>query len=429
MRGAPKEKAVKEKEIKTKDREGKKKEKEGKKKEKKKKEKVKENVEDAEEGTVKKSKSKSKSKSKTKEKTEKKDKDKEKDKDRLKSKSDTLRLSSSSFEIGTASPMPPRTQTETQTLGKKKRSILGLGLPSGMSMTMRLRSGSSASSTIAKDNANTNTVPNIPIFNPHAHAQGPVAGSRLSVESAALMFSGTGRNRAGSSSTASSLRPMSVTSSVSGVGSRMSSGSGGSVRWDEERLESVVAARRRERMEREREKEREREMEREREKEEGGKKDKKGSGKSKSGKQKEKEKEKDSRRSSDSRRRTPLSEVFPRDMDLGPESSSPESARRYPPILTVESATSDGHSAVDDESLIGGRGSVEGMATPVKKARSRPLSEQMFGKERPRGMYESEDGLSFFFFLSMGDFEFKLLFCRCDVDLGRGDERSGAVDQ
>jgi hypothetical protein len=42
----------------------------------------------------------------------------------------------------------------------------------------------------------------------------------------------------------------------------------------------------------------------------------------------------------------------------------------------------------DDEE----RRNVGGMATPVKKARSRPLSEQLLGKARPRGMYESEDG-------------------------------------
>jgi hypothetical protein len=51
---------------------------------------------------------------------------------------------------------------------------------------------------------------------------------------------------------------MSVMSSVSGVGSQLSSGHGGSsVPWDEEKLESVVAVRRRERMERERERGRE----------------------------------------------------------------------------------------------------------------------------------------------------------------------------
>jgi hypothetical protein len=32
-------------------------------------------------------------------------------------------------------------------------------------------------------------------------------------------------------------------------------------------------------------------------------------------------------------------------------------------------------------------------------------------------------------FLSFFLREFKVFFCRCDVDLGRGDERSGAVDQ
>jgi len=65
-------------------------------------------------------------------------------------------------------------------------------------------------------------------------------------------------------------------STMNGVGSRHSSDSGGSVRWDEERLESVIAVRKRERLKRKRERETVREKA-EAGKDAKGKKDKKGS--------------------------------------------------------------------------------------------------------------------------------------------------------
>ncbi|RDB27260.1 hypothetical protein Hypma_004359 [Hypsizygus marmoreus] len=312
----PKEKAPKEKEVK-----------EGKKKEKKEKKQKKEGK-DGEE--VKKKR------------TKKKEKEKE---DMEKDRAQTLRLSTSSFEVGAASPMP---KEKTKSLGKKKHSILGLGLPSTMgAMTMRLptvRNGSTASSVVA-----------------------PPANNRLSVESAQIL--GQGRDRAGSvmsTSTASSLRPISMTSSMSG--SRVSSGS--SVRWDEDCLENVKELRRRERREKE-EKARE-----------GGETEKKG-----------KSKDRESRRSSEGRRRTPLSEVFPANR---PE--SPVRRTRTLPIVTVEAATSDGHSAPDDHSIIEEEEEdqvqdEQPLATPVKRARPRPLSEQLLGRSRPRPMYEGEDGV------------------------------------
>jgi hypothetical protein len=307
---------------------------------------------------------------------------KDKDKDNLKAGTDTADFSSSSFEIGSLSPMLPRTQTETQsqTLGQKKRSILGLGLPSGMSMSMRLpkvRSSSGSSSTIATANA-ASVISN-------TNGPRPAAVGRLSVESATHMFT-MGRDRASSTSTSSSLRPMSVTSTVSGVGSRHSSGSGGSVRWDEEKLESVIAVRRRERLEREREREKVREMA-EAGKDAKGKKDKKGS-------------KRENNHSGDGRRRTPLSEVFLPGADIQrvtPKISS--DSMRYPPLVNAKAATVDGHSAGGDESLT--EGSVEGdgqgiTATPVRRARARPLSEHSFSTTRPKAMYESDDSMFFF---------------------------------
>jgi hypothetical protein len=49
------------------------------------------------------------------------------------------------------------------------------------------------------------------------------------------------------------------------------------------------------------------------------------------------------------------------------------------PIVTIEEATVDGHSDVE---------------TPSKRARARPLSEQLLGRSRPKAMYEDENGTS-----------------------------------
>ncbi|KAG5650532.1 hypothetical protein H0H81_011921 [Sphagnurus paluster] len=264
-------------------------------------------------------------------KKKKKSKDK-KEKEKEKEAAATIRMSTSSFEIGAASPMP---KEKSQTLGKKKQSILGLGLPS--SMTMRLpnvRSGSTASSI------------------------GPPATQRLSVESAHLLKQG--RDRSGSmmsTSTASSLRPLSTTSSV--TGSRLSSGS--SIRWDEDCLENVKELRRRER------------KEKAIERANGGA-----------------ETEKGSRRTAEGRKRTPLSEVF------GRSPSPVEDPRPKLPIVTVEAATCDGHGEPDDHSILEEEEEIledQPLETPVKRARARPMSEQLLGKSRPKPMYESEDGV------------------------------------
>ncbi|KAF8060726.1 hypothetical protein FPV67DRAFT_304096 [Lyophyllum atratum] len=272
---------------------------------------------------------------------------KKKEEEKEKEAAQTIRMSSSSFEIGAASPMP---KDKSKSLGKKKNSILGLGLPSTMSgMTMRLptvRGGSTASSVMA-----------------------PATTNRLSVESAHMLNQTRGRSGSVmSTSTGSSLRPLSTTSSMSG--SRISSGS--SVRWDEDCLENVKELRKRER----------REKEQERAKEESET-DKKG-----------KSKDKESRRTSEGRKRTPLSEVFPLF-----RSESPALERRPQlPIVTVEAATCDGHGAPDDYSLLE-EDEQElpqeelPLATPVKRARPRPMSEQLLGRSRPQALYEGEDGV------------------------------------
>ena len=262
--------------------------------------------------------------------------DGEKKKKKKDKKDNTIRQSTSSFEAGALTASPE----VNKTLGRKKHSILGLGLPS----TMRLpavRNGSTASS--------------IP----------PVTtnGNRLSVESAVNVM---GRDRAGSTmSTASSLRPVSVASSLS----RASSGSScASVKWDEEGLETVREQRKRERASKNRTSTDEEDM-------------------------KTKAKT-ESRHSLEGRRRTPLSEVFP---EIQQSDSPVVSVRRAFPILTIEEATSDGHGAPDDEELLVEEretGIPAAAATPVKKARARPVSEQLLGRSRPKPMHEDEDGKS-----------------------------------
>ncbi|KDR69956.1 hypothetical protein GALMADRAFT_898782 [Galerina marginata CBS 339.88] len=421
-------------------------------------------------------------KEKTKSKDKSKSKDKTKDKEPKEPK-DTLRLSSSSFEAGalTASPGPapgvsssasPASNSVSSTgnagaqtlgvhtLGPKKRStLLGLGLPS----TMRLpsvRSGSSASSkfeffggggggsasvaapalapapapapaTVSHAagsvyaNANARVLSNVGSINTNNN------NNRLSVESARSQPQAQGRPTS-ALSTNSSLRPLSTTSTTSRLSSASGSSSGVSVRWDEEGLETVREARRREREGRVDEKDRDRGDEKEQNEKD------KDMGKQK----KERRTSRESRRSSEGRRRTPLSAVFPDvlgdgvvDVGLAQEDEDEEEQdvdeRRQQkfayPILTIEEATSDGHGRMDydddeeeeGEEMIGsddgsaefaaldedeeqdtrkGLATGEGedekpAATPVKKARARPLSEQLLGRSRPRPMYEDEEGV------------------------------------
>ncbi|KAH7884200.1 hypothetical protein F5I97DRAFT_1671717 [Phlebopus sp. FC_14] len=263
----------------------------------------------------------------------KKKKKKKQDKDKAK---EIIRYSGSSFEAGALTASPAASNRDSRSLGMKKASILGLGLPS----TMRLpssRSGSTASSVLA----------------------GNTGPSRLSVDSGHVLGGGIlARGRAGSMmSTASSLRPMSTSSCVSGASSGSSVAA--SVRWDEAGLETVKEKRRKEK-----------------EGKEGTKKEKeKKSKKSKSGKG-------SSRKTSDSRKRAPLAAIFPG--TLSEHEEEEVSPHPVTPVVTIEEATVDGHESVEDESVV----SVE---TPVKRARPRPMSEQLLGRSRPKAIYE-EDG-------------------------------------
>ncbi|KAF5393347.1 hypothetical protein D9757_000790 [Collybiopsis confluens] len=268
-----------------------------------------------------------------------------------------IRNSGSSFEAGALTASPE----VKASLGKKKRSILGLGLPS----TMRLpavRSGSTTSS--------------IGVIGGLHNAD----DNRLSVDSAVAIAT---RMRSGSTmSTGSSLRPISTSSSTS----RGSSGSSAvSVRWDEAGLETVKELRRKE------------------------KETKRRSVEDAEADATRKKANRESRRSSEGRRRTPISDVFPdlQEDHLTPCASADTGAA---PLLTLEEATVDGHECTVDESPV---------STPPKRARPRPLSEQLLGRRRPQGIHE-EDGEGVISILSAATNELAQLINNLDLEATPG---------
>ncbi|KAG2338846.1 hypothetical protein BDR05DRAFT_951659 [Suillus weaverae] len=279
-----------------------------------------------------------KKKKKKKDKGQSKEKEKEKEKD----KAATVRYSGSSFEAGALSASPDKNASRA-TLGKKK-SILGLGLPSTMRLPS-MRSGSAASSIVA------------------ARAQ---SSNKLSVDSAATLGCGIlARARSGSTMTASSagsVRPVSVSSGGSSGGC--------SVRWDEVGLETVKEIRRKERASKEKDSSKEK-------------------------------KTKGTRKSADSRKRTPLSSVFPgRFSDHEEDEGMNEEEAPALPIVTIEEATVDGHSDLE---------------TPIKRAHPRPLSEQLLGRSRPKAMYEDENDCAVMSLLDAATNDLAQLINRLDL--------------
>ncbi|OSC98903.1 hypothetical protein PYCCODRAFT_1470720 [Trametes coccinea BRFM310] len=321
--------------------------------------------------------SKEKDEKKTKEKGDtmkkKKKKDKEKTKEKeigSKEKEKTIRYSGSSFEAGAlsaqGSPAPLKTEDGARTLSRKKQSVLGLGLPS----TLRLATVRDASSST------TGSATGV-----------PQAPARLSVDSAHLILNAQGRPSSILSS-GSSLRPPSTASGIStfsGRSPRSSSSSIASVRWDEVNIRSVKETQRKERRTR-----------REKEKESG-------------------KTTRESRRSSESRRRTPISEIFPETQMHAQEgqkrdpSLSPPGSIMDHPIVRVEEATADGHSApTDDEASLG--------ETPVKRARPRPMSEQMLGRPRPQPICDNGEGDAVLSILDQATNDLASLINRLDLE-------------
>ncbi|RPD56493.1 hypothetical protein L226DRAFT_550932 [Lentinus tigrinus ALCF2SS1-7] len=328
-----------------------------------------------EKGEMKKKKKKEKEKPKEKESKEKESREKEKEK--------TIRYSGSSFEAGAlstqGSPAPLKTEDGSRTLTRKKQSVLGLGLPSSMRLsTVRDVSGSSAGSSTGI----------------------PQAPQRLSVDSAHLIMNAQGRPSSILSS-GSSLRPPSTASGIStysgGRSPRSSSSSVVSVRWDEAGLKSVKERQRQERRSR-----------RETQEKDGSK------------------TKRESRRSSDSRRRTPISEIFPetqmQDQQRNSTASlSPPASIVEHPLVRVEEATADGHSApTDDERERSPPKEMNMDETPNKRARPRPMSEQMLGRPRPQAICENSEGDAMLSLLDAATNDLASLINRLDLEATPG---------
>ncbi|KAG2134191.1 uncharacterized protein EDB93DRAFT_1173064 [Suillus bovinus] len=269
-------------------------------------------------------------------------KEKEKEKRKEKEKAATVRYSGSSFEAGALSASPDKNAGRA-TLGKKK-SILGLGLPSTMRLPS-MRSGSTSSSIVAAQMQSSNK---------------PSADSPATLGCGILARARTGSTMTASS--AGSVRPVSVSSGGSSGGC--------SVRWDEAGLETVKEIRRKERASKEKDSIKEK-------------------------------KTKGTRKSSDSRKRTPLSAVFPERLSDHEEAErTNDEEATVLPLVTIEEATVDGHSDLE---------------TPIKRERLRPLSEQLLGRSRPKAMYEDENDCAVLSLLDAATNDLAQLINRLDL--------------
>ncbi|KAI0266456.1 hypothetical protein BC834DRAFT_129548 [Gloeopeniophorella convolvens] len=211
------------------------------------------------------------------------------------------RHSGESFEAGT-SIGPDAVSSEAPTT--RKHGVMGLGLPSSLRFGT-VRSSSAGSS------------------------------GRLSTSSFKGLAHNRGRSTSGAS-TASSLRPRSTTSRVSSSGSS-------SVKWDEERLETVKEARRQERIPAPYD---------------GTRHD-----------------------STGKRPRNVLADLF------SGHSSQPTLLK--PAFKAPEPAVNLKEASVDRQPSLGGAPA----ATPYKQARVRPASDQMVGADRPRAMRGDPEGV------------------------------------
>lgn len=266
-----------------------------------------------------------------------------------KGKDDTIKMSSSSFETGTISNARiPKVSLEIpsedgapKTIGKKQ-SVLGLGLPS----SLRFGTVRSAVSTVTSSTADLKEE-NRPV--------GTVR--RTSVSSAMSLNLLTSRRPSSTVSNSSSLRPPSTASGMS-----RSSSSSASVKWDEEGLETVKEMRRKDREERRR-------------------------NSTDSSAVLNDATKKGSRRSAEGRKRPLVSDLFA-EVDISSRPTSPEVQSQCSsgvsgegPIVNIETATNDGHGHASDP---------ETLETPMKRARPRPMSEQMLGNiPRPQGIYNN----------------------------------------
>ncbi|KAI0084592.1 hypothetical protein BDY19DRAFT_519961 [Irpex rosettiformis] len=286
-----------------------------------------------------------------------------------------LRPSASSFEGGSLTRqasmimMPPAKAEQTV---KKKQSTLGLGMPSTMKLSaMRSSSNLSAHNAPQKDQ-DTATI-----------------RARLSSDSAHLVMGSNGRPASSVSSSSSSFRPPSTLSGVSAFAMRSprsSNGSVASVRWDEAGLQTVKEMQRRER-------------ERRRQSIDPPP-------------PKSTHETKESKRASDGRRRATIADIFP-EVRQQPSQSSLQPAKSITPIEEVSV------DSVEEVDL-----SIASVASTVKKARRRPMSEQMFGKPRPKPISDDGDGVKSI--LDAATDELASLIDRLDLEATPAGSRNGS---
>ena len=264
-------------------------------------------------------------------------------------KDGTIKMSTSSFEAGSINDADmPKVSLEVlpednvpKTIGKKQ-SVLGLGLPSS------LRFGTVRSAVSTATSSTTDT-----------KEERPSTGTirRTSISSTMSLNVLTSRRPSSTISNSSSLRPPSTASGMS-----RSSSSCASVKWDEEGLETVKEMRKKDREERRR--------------------NSTDSNAVLNGATK-----KGSRRSAEGRKRPLVSDLFA-EVDINNRPTSPEVQSQRSsiiseegPIVNIETATNDGHGHASD---------LETLETPMKRARPRPMSEQLLSNvPRPQGIYDN----------------------------------------
>ena len=271
-----------------------------------------------------------------------------KSKKEKKAKDGAAKVSTSNIGAGSTSDAgTPKVSLEVppgdnvpKTIGKRQ-SVLGLGLPSSLRFgTVRSTASTTTSSTTdAKEERSfTGTV------------------RRTSTRSTMSLNLLNSRRPSSTISNSSSFRPPSTASGVS----RSSSGSV-SVKWDEEGLETVKEMRRKDREERRRN---------------SADSNAVLNGTAKKG----------SRRSAEGRKRPLVSDLFTEvDINNRPTSPSVHSQcssviSKEGPLVNVETATDDGQGHADD------------LETPMQRARSRPMSEQILSNiPRPQGIYDNAE--------------------------------------
>ena len=105
--------------------------------------------------------------------------------------------------------------------------------------------------------------------------------------------------------------------------------------------------------------------------------------------------------------------------------------KRYSyPIVTIEEATSDRHGGPDDDEVLQEEPQQQQpAATPVKKARLRPLSEQLLGRTRPRATHDNEEGQFFSILCSTVFYSYIFHFCRSTLNSWCSNKRPRVAHQ